>query len=258
MLKRTFALVVVSIITSASLLFVGTTVMGKFSPALAAPQGALVTDKSSSASISVQKEVPNTANQAVQVETTLATEVPSSSASETPEVTETPAAPSVPAPVVTIAQILSDPSQYEGQVVSISGIITQLFEEKILINDGTGQVLVEVDGSLSKIALSTGQLVTITGKLDDLGSHVKLEAYTITDQNGVVLFSKTEDDSSIDEDENNEDGSSTMEDSNDDHSGYTDESTDPSESSSHDSNSGSSDTESHDTSEHSGESPEED
>jgi uncharacterized protein YdeI (BOF family) len=90
---------------------------------------------------------------------------------------------------VTIAQLLKSPNQYIHQIISITGIATNLVKDKFLLNDGTGQIMVEIEDDLVGFTIVDGMSITVMGKLDDSGnqSGIVLDAYTLTDKNGTVV-----------------------------------------------------------------------
>jgi hypothetical protein len=205
MIKKTLVLIIVSSLFSAGLLFLGTTVMGAFSPALASAQNALVTGTDGQTS-----PIP------IPAEKTASQKVELLSKSETPKVSSagkaalpSPAIPDQPlkvskvspcgvAPItgVTIAQLLANPNQYFHKVITLTGVATRLSDEKFLLNDGTGQIMVEVEDDLVIHALINGISITVTGKLDDTSSQYgfELDAFTLTDANGTVVVDDCDDD----------------------------------------------------------------
>ena len=205
MIKRTLVLVFVSSLISAGLLFLGTTVMGIISPALASAQNALVTGTDDQTS-----PIP------IPAEETASRKVELFSKVETPKVSSagnaalpSPAVPVQPlkvskvstcgvAPItgVTIAQLLANPNQYFHNVITLTGIASRLSDEKFLLNDGTGQILVEVEDDRVSYAIINGISITVTGKLDDSSSQYgfELDAYSLTDVNGTVIVDDCEDD----------------------------------------------------------------
>ncbi len=240
MIKRIVYSVVFSIVLSAGLLFLGISLMGNYSPALASSLDALVAGTS-------RQNLPNAlaANDSVSLPADFAggekildvspasrivsdlsasfaqpqAALASSAQSQVSDGSIQPkavtassvqpqgavvASPPIETPVsgVTIAELLNNPTQYKNQVVTITGIATSLSKEKILLNDGTGQIQVEVDEDITNLADLNGQSITVTGKLDDSSSQsgIHLEAYTLTDQNGTVFTDDCIDnDSSIDD-----------------------------------------------------------
>jgi hypothetical protein len=220
MLKRIITLVAISSLISASLLFIGTTVMGKFSPALASGQDALVagTDvqtslvsnpvgnttaqKNELGSENIKPELPvsNSAslNQpSTEPISTISGAVSNEVNSAPPVVSSQPSNATTamnlgitPITGVTIAQLLENPEQYIHQVFTITGTATNLNHEKFLFNDGTGQILVEVDDDLVNFNIIDGQTITVTGQFDDSSNQIvyELDAYTLTDENGTVII----------------------------------------------------------------------
>jgi uncharacterized protein YdeI (BOF family) len=198
MMKRIIGLVVASSLISAALLFLGTTVMGKFSPVLASSGNSLAVGTkvpASSDSISTGQKVPlKTRLGSETIKTAALSSVIAGSASPTtpsqPLVTSVPTASvALPKTGITIAQLLNSPDQYIHKLFTITGIATHLSEEKFLLNDGTGQILVEVDDDLIKYSVLNGLSITVTGEFDDDSSRngYELDACTITDKNGTRI-----------------------------------------------------------------------
>jgi hypothetical protein len=230
MIKRIIGLVVTSSLISAGLLFLGITMMEQYSPALASSLDALVAGSKATVSqnaivavdndpqaddlssgvkklelSSLQKSASNT-----QVNSNQSPEIPANSISA-----ETSGG------TVTIAQLLSNPDQYRNQVITISGIATSLGDDKMLVNDGTGQILVEVDDELVNFAVINGLSITIMGMLDDFNSSIdfKLDACTIEYQNNTVVIDDCTVDDDIDDDDDDgvdDDDDDGMDDDDDD------------------------------------------
>ena len=221
MIKRSLVLVFVSSLISAGLLFLGTTVMGIIPPALASAENALVTGTDGQSS-----PIP------IPAEETAIRKVELFNKAETPKVSSAgnAALPSAAVPVqplqaskvstcgvapitgVTISQLLANPNQYFHNVVSLTGIATRLSDEKFLLNDGTGQILVEVEDDRVLYAIINGISITVTGMIDDSSSQYgfELDAYTLTDVNGTVIVDDCEDD------DNNDDMDDDLDDDSDD------------------------------------------
>jgi uncharacterized protein YdeI (BOF family) len=73
-----------------------------------------------------------------------------------------------------------------ANTVEISGQIVQLFREDFVLNDGTGQILVEAeDRPLREAKFSVGDRVTVAGTYDDDNSF---EAISVTRQNGEIVY----------------------------------------------------------------------
>ena len=156
MTKKVFRLVFIASVLSAALLFVGTTVMGKFSPVLASSLNALVSNTGNETSTGLNQPL----NQDAGLITAGARQAEEKVSAQNAEVAaetlssirleSTSTATTLQASSVTIAALLKDPAQYRDQLVSVSGIVSLLSDEKLLLNDGTGQILVELEsGHLS-------------------------------------------------------------------------------------------------------------
>jgi uncharacterized protein YdeI (BOF family) len=213
MIKRIITLLVTSSVISAGLLYLGFTVLGQYSPAHASSLNALVarsTVQNSPNVIPAGKSSPVTVDLRGGVEKSEVSS-PSIAVSAIPVSSDQPLPVSVnsvstEAPVagVTIAQLLNSPDQFIHQIISITGIATSLVKDKFLLNDGTGQLLVEVEDDLVGFTIIDGMSITVMGKLDDSSSQsgIVLEAHTLTDKNGTVVSDDCiEDDSSIGDDD---------------------------------------------------------
>lgn len=198
MFKRIAALVVAAGITSALLLYVSTTLMGDFSSAFASSLPALVTG---SLGGGVDDSLHTVASQtASTVDNRKGADKPednpTSEASETPNSTSSPNPETTPVPTsgVTIAQLLSGSDQFEDGVFTISGIATRVSDDKFLLNDGTGQILVDLEDDLVKVTILDGGMVTVTGEFRRMGEQngTGLKACVITDQNGTAVLDTCE------------------------------------------------------------------
>jgi uncharacterized protein YdeI (BOF family) len=118
--------------------------------------------------------------------------------------------------VVTISELLQNPEQYNDAVVSISGIATSLSSEKFLLNDGTGQILVELEDEESTTVSVDGLSISVVGKFDDKSSSLspEVEAFTITYQGQVIYQANSLDDDMDDDGDNS--GDDDMDDDDDD------------------------------------------
>ncbi len=226
MTRKIFALIICASLISAGLLFIGTTVLANFSPSLRSSLDALVAGKDVQAASS-----PVTAEEKVPSKVDLSSEARMPEASITAKATLASSTGSAPplkmsvssdsnaAPItgVTIAQLLGSPQQYSGKVLTLTGIATSLSHDKFLLNDGTGQILIELDDDPGKYVVVTGVSITITAKLDSFSSPASavLEACTVTDQNGTFELDDC-DDSDDDEDMDDSDDDDSLGDNDDD------------------------------------------
>ena len=238
MTKKVFRLVFIASVLSAALLFVGTTVMGKFSPVLASSLNALVSNTGNETSTGSNQPINQDAG-LITAGARQAEEKVSARNAEVAAVTlssirleSTSTATTLQASSVTIAALLKDPAQYRDQLVSVSGIVSLLSDEKLLLNDGTGQILVELESGHLSGAPAEGQTLTILGRFDPSNddSSFKIEAYAVLDANGVLLAGSLLDhedsyveDSGDGAEDSYDDGA---DDSSDDHSSLEDSSDD--------------------------------
>ena len=215
MIKKVLTLLVTSTIISAGLLFMGFTMMQKFSPALAAPLEALVLGStaqvSPTADFSVEDVQP--------AEDFSSNEDLSESSSLTGSSSDRSEEMKITGVQVKISDVSANPEQYRGQVLVITGIATYLSSEKIMVNDGTGDILVEIEDDWLDVAAINGMTVTVTAKIDDSSSpyEFELEACSLEDASGTIYMDDDCGDNSSD-DMNDDDSSDDMydDDSNDD------------------------------------------
>ncbi len=179
---------------SALLLFVGTTVLGFFSPASADALPPLVIGKQAQdASVRVsQQGADDTSTPAAPTQTPTATLMSTASGTPFPQGTPTAQPTVVNGVSVTIAQLLANPGAYLNQMVSVSGLVSVISRERFLLNDGTGQIVVDVEEEGLLGPLSNGMRVTVVGRFDDSssGSLYKIEACTVTDNTGKVWVNR--------------------------------------------------------------------
>jgi uncharacterized protein YdeI (BOF family) len=73
-----------------------------------------------------------------------------------------------------------------ANTVTISGQIVQIFSEDFILDDGTGQILVEAeDRPLREAKFTVGERVTVNGTYDDDNSF---DGISITRANGAVVY----------------------------------------------------------------------
>ncbi len=211
MIKRISGLVIISSLISAGLLFLGTTLIGNFSPALASLLNPLVAGtnvKASSASMPAEENAPLKNELGIPVKKSevssvgKAASVPPASSGQPLDISFLFKSGAAPISDVTIAQLLNSPDQFIHKVFTITGIATSLSGEKFLLNDGTGQIFVEVDDHLVKYIITDGQSITVTGKFDDTNSQYgfELDAFMFVDQNGTTFVHDDEYDDDNDDD----------------------------------------------------------
>ncbi|BAJ62105.1 hypothetical protein [Anaerolinea thermophila] len=216
MSRKILVLTLASAVVSAILLFVGTTVMGFFSPVSADSLPALVLGKrvTNDTALQAQSGADDTPTptpfQPAPTETALPTAT--FSPQETPAQQPTP----IPAVSLTIAQLLANPGAYLNQMVSLSGMVNVISRELFLLNDGTGQIVVDVEEDGVAGALSNGMTVTVVGRFDDYskGGSYKIEACTVTDSSGKVWSNQCH---NHDEDDDTSLTSTPHDDKDDDH-----------------------------------------
>ena len=215
MIKRIITLIITSSMISAGLLFLGISLMEQYTPAHASTLEALVARSNAQIApndVSVSENTPLTTDINNGKEKLLGSSIPkfgsvipvasAQAMSASVNLTTTVST----APSIKISQILSDPKQFVGQVYTISGIATRLGDDKLLLNDGTGQILVEVEDDLLSLMVINGQMVSIISRLDDTDSFtgIEMDACTLTDQNGAVVMDDCDEDDLDDVDDDND------------------------------------------------------
>ncbi|MBI4926927.1 MAG: hypothetical protein HY835_04120 [Anaerolineae bacterium] len=258
MAKRVFALVFTSSVITALLLFVGTAIVGKFSPAFASSslpglvagsQALLLGDNATA-----EAGMTSTPDPTETVEVSSTPDV-----SQTPEVSSTPQPSSTPVPPgatdddvqgtpvtgVSIAELLGNSGQYLDGVFTITGMASVLNGDKLLLNDGTGQILVDLEDDLMQYMAQNGSTITVTGEFSIEGGQAQfaLEACVVADQNGTFVLDTCEfrhgNDDDMDDDSDDDhsgisdddhsgisDDDGSHHDSDDDHSGMSDDDSD--------------------------------
>ncbi|OGO26210.1 MAG: hypothetical protein A2136_03605 [Chloroflexi bacterium RBG_16_54_11] len=236
MVKKIFPLIIVSSLISAGLLYLGFMILGQYTPAHASSLKALVADSTLQDSVapvnaadsslsgkgeSGEKESRPVSPAAPAAPVSLDTSTRSQSLSET---TSTGSAPVTG---ITIAELLKNPGLHDDLVLTITGIATSLNSEKFLLNDGTGQILVEVEDEMVSLSNLNGLSVTVTGKfeLSRDSTLAKLEARSLTFQGQTIIVDDLDDDDDdLDDDEDSgedldDDGDVDDDDGDDDHDG---------------------------------------
>lgn len=216
MIKRIITLIITSSMISAGLLFLGISLMEQYTPAHASTLEALIARsyaQTEANDILVSENAPVTTDINNGKEKLMGSSIPKSvsvipvAPAQTTNASVNLTTTQSTAPIIKISQILSDPKQFLDQVYTISGIATHLGDDKLLLNDGTGQILVEVEDDLLGLMLINGQMVSIMGKLDDTDSFtgIEMDACTLTDQNGAVVMDDCDEDD-LDDGDDDSDG----------------------------------------------------
>lgn len=226
MIKKFLTLIIMTSIISAGFLYLGITLMSQYSPAHASSLNALVaetnvqnyTDPTVNRN-SVAKVANNSENTLDLSPSIPVASLPSVVTNQSSEMLITTNTSATPITSVKIAELIKNPKQYDDVVFTITGIATALNDEKFLLNDGTGQILVEVEDELISLAVINGISITVIGELDDTDDLLALEldACSLSYQNENVVFDDCIDD---DDDMNDDDG---MDDDDDDGTGDDDD-----------------------------------
>jgi uncharacterized protein YdeI (BOF family) len=226
MIKKILALVVASSVISAGLLFVGITMMGQFFPALAGPLDPLVAETNewnSPEALPAEESSPLTVDLAIKGakpgDSSTAQPVPAIPVNSDPPLhaSGSSTSPEPPATEVTIAQLMNHPDQYIGQVVTLTGIATSLDDDEFLLNDGTGQILVDVEDDLVSIATLNGLSIVVTGMLDGSSGQTgfEFEASTLTYPGGTEIIVDDDLDDPDDDDDLNDNDDDDLDDDHD-------------------------------------------
>lgn len=225
MIKRIVTLVLTSSLISAGLLYLGFAFLSQSTPAYASAQKALVarTDlQSFIASFPFVESQSPTSNSSLDDSSvdSAKSSVDSSSSSDSSQSASVSSSTTstATATVVTIAELLQNPELYDDSLVSISGIATSLSDEKFLLNDGTGQILVELEDEDGSSTSVDGLSISVVGKFDDESNSLsgEVEAFTITYQGQVIYQKDSMDDDSGDGEDSDDDMDDDGDDFNDD------------------------------------------
>lgn len=188
MFKRIFFLVLISSIISAGLLYLGITLMERYTPALASSLGAVVAREGEpqASTLDTQEDVSIDAGPRQQEDGFQISPYPEPTSN--PPVEQPSVQPSGTA--VTIAELSQNPTAFRCQVITVSGISDSLANDKMLLNDGTGQILIDIDDSSGVNTNSMdGMTISVVGMLDleDSNTVLELEACTIENQTGIFF-----------------------------------------------------------------------
>lgn len=197
--KKFLPLVISAGLVSALLLFLGTALMDRLAPVYASRLPALLAGKSSS-SISEMSSSQGTSTIEVTLKVTEdASSTPRASGTddqpgqddqpgrkETPQPQSTPMPANQPARAVTIAELSANPSAYRGMLVSLSGVATNLDGDKFLLNDGTGQIIIDLEDDLVKVVVANGSQVTVLGQFKVRNDGIEVDACVYNDGSGNI------------------------------------------------------------------------
>jgi len=226
MIKRIVTLVLTSSLISAGLLYLGFAFLSQSTPAYASSQKALVARTDLQSFIAsfpfVESKSPasnsSTADDLSVDSAESSDDSSSSSDSSQSESVSSSTNSAASATVVTIAELLQNSELYDDTLVSISGIATSLSDEKFLLNDGTGQILVELEDEDGSSTSVDGLSISVVGKFDDESNSLsgEVEAFTITYQGQVIYQKDSVDDDSDEGEDSDDDMDDDGEDSGDD------------------------------------------
>ncbi len=211
MVKKIFPLVIVSSLISAGLLYLGFMLLGQYTPAHASSLKALVADstlQNSAAPVNAADSSHSGEGESGEKESSPvspvapATPVSLDMSSHSQSISETTSTESPPVTGITIAELLKNPGLHDDLVLTITGIATSLNSEKFLLNDGTGQILVEVEDEMLSLSSLNGLSVTVTGEfeLSRDSTLAKLEARSLTFQGQTIIVDDQDDDEDGDDD----------------------------------------------------------
>ncbi len=225
MAKRLITLVFVSGLISAGLLYLGFTILSQYTPAYASASSALFVKASGqdsivpalgeSGSLSSKESGSDKSEHGISSAAMTSSTSPAiTSQSLTSKVSTSTG--TTPITGKTIAELLNNTELHDDIIVTITGIASSLDEERFILNDGTGQIMVEVDDELLTSLKINGLSVTVTGKFDisDDSTLAKLEASSLTFQGQTIVFDEDDDmdDDDIDDDDTDDDMDDDMDD----------------------------------------------
>lgn len=228
MIKRAIPLFVAAGLVSVLLLFIGTAVMNRISPVFASQLPALIAGQSGKGSVSVllptenknsepSQNVMTSTPEAIEYlsETTPLSKTPSTAPGAQP--TPSPTMPPGPTINNTIAELLANPASYLNRVVTINGRVTVLSSHKFLINDGTGQIIIDLTDRV-KVTLTNGTTLTVVGVFDriDSRSGFYINASTLVGIGGTTIASTCDDLDDDDDDDLDDDCDNDSDDDPDD------------------------------------------
>jgi hypothetical protein len=169
MIKRTLSLAVVAGLVGAGLILGGTAVIGRTSPVSAAQLPALIAAGSAEASGSAT----------LPIDSGPSAHAPAGAAFSASAGMQPVADPALK---VTIAELQANPSVYLGRLIASAGRATRLSDSRLLINDGTGQIIVDLEDALKQVAVTNGMVVSVEGKLarNGGGDDFDIDALSLT------------------------------------------------------------------------------
>jgi uncharacterized protein YdeI (BOF family) len=206
--KKFLPLILAAGLISALLLFAGTALMDRLSPVYAARLPALFTggaDTLVAQNDSITIQLPARSDDSFN-STPEATASVTADASKTPAAGGTSAPQSTPMPgnpqgtQATIAQLVANPEQYRGTLVSLSGIATSLDGDKFLLNDGTGQIIIDLEDDLVRVTVVNGSQVTVLGQFKVRNDGVEVDACVFDGGSGSVQVDACENETQTGED----------------------------------------------------------
>jgi len=231
MAKKVITLVVISSLISAGLLYLGFTMLSQYTPAFASGSNALFVKTSGQDAIApASAESGSPSSKELSSEKSdrgIASSLPMASSSpvitiQSQSSTESTSSGVTPITGKTIAELLKNTVLHDDVIVTIAGIASILDEERFILNDGTGQIMVEVEDELLTSLKIDGLSVTVTGEfeLSSDSTLPKLEASSLTFQGQTIVFDdRLDDDDDVDDDmddDANDDDDDDMDDDMDD------------------------------------------
>ena len=217
MAKRIITLVVISSLISAGLLYLGFTILSQYTPAHASASSALFVRTSvqdsidpalgKGGSLSSKELSSEKSDRGISSSLTAASSSPViTSQSHTSTGSTSTGVP--PITGLTIAELLKNTVLHDDIIVTITGIASILDDERFILNDGTGQIMVEVEDELLASLKIDGLSVTVTGEfeLSSNSTLPKLEASSLTFQGQTIVFDDSlDDDDDVDDDMDDDD-----------------------------------------------------
>ena len=91
---------------------------------------------------------------------------------------------------ITVAELLDNPGNYYDLSVTVTGLVTLLNDGEFLLNDGTGQILVELkDGDYKMLGLQDGDTISVTGVFESDDGYIDVNACEVSSVSGVITLS---------------------------------------------------------------------
>jgi uncharacterized protein YdeI (BOF family) len=177
MAKRFFLLVGASAVISVLLLMIGAFILNRINAFASSQAEALVLSRASLAEETLAGADP-------------ANQQPADQAGVGPE-TAVDAISGVASSArsATVAELVSSPGDFYKQTVTLNGRVTLLNDGEFLLNDGTGQILVDLeDDDVRLLGLKDGDVVIVTGILETDDGYLDVDACEVITVLGAITL----------------------------------------------------------------------